>query len=167
METTTNAPVSTTNYAGFGQRLLALIIDGIVLSVVYFVIITPVIAVLGFGAASAIESGETLSEEEAVGMVGAIFAGIGTILLISFALYLFYFAAMESSKYQGTVGKIAMGIKVTDLNGNRISFGKAFLRYVGRIISGMILYIGYLMAAFTDKKQALHDMIAGTLVLKK
>jgi len=167
METTTSAPVSTTNYAGFGQRLLALIIDGIILSVAYFVVLTPVIAMMGIGAASAIEGGETMSEEEAIGMVGAIFAGIGIVFLIIIAIYLFYFAGMESSKYQGTVGKMVMGIKVTDLSGNKVSFGKALVRYIGRYLSGMFFCIGYIIAAFTDKKQALHDMIAGTLVLKK
>jgi uncharacterized RDD family membrane protein YckC len=53
------------------------------------------------------------------------------------------------------------------LNGNRVSFGTAFIRAIGKIISGMIMYIGYLMAAFTEKKQGLHDMIASTLVVKK
>ncbi len=60
----------------------------------------------------------------------------------------------------------AMGIIVTDLNGGRIDPGKAALRWVGKIISCIILFIGYIMAAFTERKQALHDMIAGTLVLK-
>ena len=62
---------------------------------------------------------------------------------------------------------MALGIIVTDLNGNPISFGKANGRYWGKIISTLILLIGYIMAAFTEKKQALHDMMAGTLVIKK
>lgn len=78
-----------------------------------------------------------------------------------------YYAIMESSSKQGTLGKMATGLKVTDLNGNRISFGRASGRYFGRILSGIILDIGFLMIAFTQKKQGLHDMIAETLVVKK
>ena len=74
---------------------------------------------------------------------------------------------MESSSNQATVGKMALGIQVTDLEGNRISFGKALGRNLAKIISALIFYIGFIMAAFTAKKQALHDMIAGTLVVKK
>jgi len=77
-----------------------------------------------------------------------------------------YFAVMESSKHQGTLGKLALGIKVTDMNGDRISFGRATGRYFGKIISGMIIYIGYIMAGLTEKKQALHDMMASCLVIK-
>ena len=65
------------------------------------------------------------------------------------------------------MGKIALGIQVTDLQGNRVSFGKALGRNVAKILSALILYIGFIMAAFTAKKQGLHDMIAGTLVVKK
>jgi uncharacterized RDD family membrane protein YckC len=77
-----------------------------------------------------------------------------------------YFSYMESSASQATLGKMLLGIKVTDLDGNRISFGKALLRTVAKILSSVILLIGYIMAAFTARKQALHDMIAGTLVVK-
>ena len=77
-----------------------------------------------------------------------------------------YFALMESSSKQATLGKMALGIRVTDVNGNRIGFGRATGRHFAKILSGLILGIGFLMAAFTEKKQALHDMIAGTLVVK-
>jgi uncharacterized RDD family membrane protein YckC len=78
-----------------------------------------------------------------------------------------YFALQESSAHQATVGKRAMGIYVTDLYGRRISFGQATGRYFSKILSGLILDIGYIMVAFTEKKQGLHDMIAGTLVRRK
>ena len=87
--------------------------------------------------------------------------------IVMWVVALLYFAFMESSKTQGSLGKMAMSIKVTDMDGQRVSFGKAFLRNIGKIVSQMILYIGYLMAAFTEKKQALHDIMAGTLVVKK
>tara|TARA_Y100000588_G_scaffold395307_1_gene522865 strand:- start:5198 stop:5641 length:444 start_codon:yes stop_codon:yes gene_type:complete len=78
-----------------------------------------------------------------------------------------YFAAFESSAKQGTPGKIALGIIITDLNDNRISFGKASGRYFGKFISSLIIGIGFLMVAFTHKKQGLHDMMAGCLVKNK
>jgi uncharacterized RDD family membrane protein YckC len=86
--------------------------------------------------------------------------------LIGLALGIAYEVYFLSSPKQATIGKQAMGIIVTDLNGGRIDPGKAALRWVGKIISCIILFIGYIMAAFTERKQALHDMIAGTLVLK-
>jgi uncharacterized RDD family membrane protein YckC len=78
-----------------------------------------------------------------------------------------YFAGFESSHLGGTPGKWMLGIYVTDLEGRRISFGKATGRYFGKIISALILGIGYMMAGFTEKFQALHDIMAETLVWKK
>ena len=77
-----------------------------------------------------------------------------------------YEASMESSARQATVGKMALALKVTDLEGRRISFARASGRHFAKYISGMILLIGYIMAGFTERKQALHDMIAGTLVVR-
>jgi uncharacterized RDD family membrane protein YckC len=74
---------------------------------------------------------------------------------------------MESSSKQATVGKMVLGIKVTDLDGNKLDFVKALVRNLCKIISSLIMCIGYIMAGFTEKKQALHDMIASTLVVKK
>jgi uncharacterized RDD family membrane protein YckC len=76
------------------------------------------------------------------------------------------YAFTESSAWQGTIGKKILGLRVTDLNGNRVSFGRASVRFFGKIVSGFTLLIGYIMAGFTEKKQALHDMIAGCLVVK-
>jgi uncharacterized RDD family membrane protein YckC len=78
-----------------------------------------------------------------------------------------YFAVMESSPLQGTLGKIALGIKVTDLIGNRPSFGQTTGRWLGKWVSSLILSVGWWMAAFTPKRQALHDMIAGCLVVQR
>lgn len=131
------------------------------------VVVSPILAAIGFGAATSIQNPEGISEEQAIGMFGAMMAMMGAIWMAVFAIVILYYSLMESSKFQASVGKMAMGIKVTDLNGDRISFGKAFLRSFGKLISSMVMYIGYIMAAFTDKKQALHDMIASTLVVKK
>src|SRR5215469_5227129 len=77
-----------------------------------------------------------------------------------------YFAVMESSQRGATVGKMVCGLRVVDRQGQRISFGRASGRFFAKFISAAILLIGYLMAAFTERKRALHDIIAGTLVVK-
>jgi uncharacterized RDD family membrane protein YckC len=78
-----------------------------------------------------------------------------------------YMAGMESSERQATIGKSVMGIYVADLNGQRISFLRATGRYFAKILSALILFIGYIMAGFTARKQALHDILANTLVLNR
>jgi uncharacterized RDD family membrane protein YckC len=87
------------------------------------------------------------------------------LLLIQLASWL-YFAAFESSPWQATPGKKVLGLRVTDLEGKRLSFIRASGRYFGKIISWLLFGIGFVMAGFTEKKQALHDMLAGCLVLK-
>ncbi len=78
-----------------------------------------------------------------------------------------YFVLAESSRWQATIGKKIFGLKVGDFEGKRISVGKAFLRLFGKFLSGQILLIGYLMAFFTNKKQSLHDFLAGTFVFEQ
>lgn len=78
-----------------------------------------------------------------------------------------YFVLMEISSKKATLGKMALGLEVVDLNYNRISFGKATGRHFGKIISAVILDFGFMMAGFTDRKQGLHDMMSGCLVVKK
>ena len=84
-----------------------------------------------------------------------------------FVLWWLYFSIMESSPLQATLGKMALSIRVTDTAGQRISFLRATGRTLAKIIYGAILLIGYIMVAFTERKQALHDMMAGTLVVTK
>jgi uncharacterized RDD family membrane protein YckC len=139
------------NYAGFWLRVVAYIIDAIILGIVGFVFGM----IFGIGAVS---TGTDLSDP----------AGGGNIMLqlISIVIGVAYFAGMESSSWQATVGKKALGLVVTDLNGQRLGLGRAIGRYFGKILSALILLIGFIMVAFTERKQGLHDMIAGTLVLK-
>lgn len=87
--------------------------------------------------------------------------------IITLGIPWLYYALMESSVKQATLGKMALGIVVTDLAGNRISFGRATGRYWAKLISALTLLAGFVMAGFTAKKQALHDMIAGCLVVTK
>lgn len=160
--------MSNSNYAGFWMRFVAVIIDGLIIGALQFLIITPILGALGLSFAS----GEgfdfsNLSEDDMAGMATAISAAISAFGTVSFVIRTLYFSLMESSKYQATLGKMALGLKVTDMNGGRLDFVKALIRQVCKIISGMILLIGYIMAGLTEKKQALHDMIAGALVVKK
>ena len=76
-----------------------------------------------------------------------------------------YFAIMESSSRQATLGKLAFGIRVVDLDGDRVSFFRASARFFAKIFSALSLAVGFLMAAFTRRKQALHDMVASCLVV--
>ena len=138
------------DYAGFWRRFVAYLID-------YLVVLAGSVAV---GFAIGFVAGLTGAEDVNGGWLVAIYIAV-------IAGYYLYYAFMESSANQATVGKIALGIKVTDLEGNRISFGRALGRSLAKIISAVILLIGYLMAAFTERKQALHDKIAGTLVVKR
>jgi uncharacterized RDD family membrane protein YckC len=93
----------------------------------------------------------------------AILGGGVTVILLLFGSWL-YEALMESSSYQATLGKMIFGMKVTDLSGNRISFERATGRHFAKYLSGMILGIGYIMVGLTERKQGLHDLLAGTLV---
>jgi uncharacterized RDD family membrane protein YckC len=89
------------------------------------------------------------------------------LLLAMISITWLYSALLESSEWQATLGKKACGLVVTDMHGDRITFARASGRFFASYFSGFILGIGYLMAAFTEKKQTLHDMIAETLVKKR
>jgi len=82
-------------------------------------------------------------------------------------LQLLYWPWMESSSRQATLGKRALDIVVTDTDGRRVSFARAAGRNLAKIASYMIYGVGFIMIAFTKKKQGLHDMIASTLVVVK
>lgn len=133
-----------TAYAGFWLRFAAWIVDQLILGVAGFMLGL----IVGFMVAN------ELSASVIITVVG---------ITISWL----YFASMESSEKQASLGKMLIGLKVTDLNNHRISFARATGRYFSKILSGLILLIGYFMIGFTEKKQGLHDMIAGTLVVKK
>ena len=164
-------------YAGFWKRFLAYIIDEIIISAVASILIIPLSILFGLG----IFSSYMFEEYDNYSMVNYLqhqsFNDITVqelfliiMLIIMFTLVIviiqwLYHAIMESSAKQGTVGKMILNLRVVDLLGNRISFGRATGRFFGKILSGLILNIGYIMAAFTEKKQALHDMLAGCLVI--
>src|SRR5690242_10726363 len=78
-----------------------------------------------------------------------------------------YFAAQESSGWMGTLGKRAMGLAVQGVDGRQLSFSRASIRYVGRWASGLFFGLGYLLALFNEKRQTLHDLLAGTVVVQR
>lgn len=131
-------------YAGFGSRLVALLIDSLLFS------FAGAILNLTF-------SFSLLSEEQ-------IFSN--SRIVVSLLVMWIYWAGMESSAQQATLGKRVMNIRVTREDGGRLTFWQASLRFFGKLLSGAILYIGFIMAAFTKKSQGLHDLIAGTVVIK-
>jgi uncharacterized RDD family membrane protein YckC len=147
------------NYAGFWLRFVAYLIDAVVICIVAW----PIYLVVG--SALGLSMGRIAQNPDAM-VVGSLMGGLllfeGGVLL---GVWLYY-AILESSAWQGTVGKKVLGLRVTDLNGNRVSFGRATGRFFGKIVSNFTFGIGYIMAGFTAKKQALHDMIAGCLVVK-
>ncbi|GLR18902.1 RDD family protein [Portibacter lacus] len=150
-------------YAGFGQRFLAIIIDVIILGVC-----GSGVAMLFGGLFIGTAGGSAMLSDGEIGE-GAMLVGVLLYLVFIFSMMVagwLYFALQESSSKMATLGKRAVGIVVTDMEGNRISFARATGRYFGKMISGAIMYVGYIMAAFTEKKQALHDMIANSLVMK-
>ena len=137
-------------YAGFGLRLIAAIVDAGILF----------LAMLGLGAVFGVNIfAVTPTDLESDGI--AILEGV--MVLIAWL----YYAGMESTPPQATVGKLFMGIYVTDRDGDRVGFGRASLRYWAKYLSALILFIGFLMAIITRHRQALHDIIANCLVLKR
>lgn len=133
------------SYASFWKRTAAYLIDGIFCQIITFIVSFVVGFILGVSGHSS--------------MAGT----AGTILGI--ATWIVYFVWAESSAWQATIGKRMFGLKVTDLNGQRISFWRSLGRNVAMIISTLILCIGYLMCFWTEKKQCLHDSLAGCLVI--
>ena len=135
---------TTSMYAGFWRRVAAAILDGLIVGVV----MVPLTLAVG--------SGDTYAEASRSTAASS----------ISTVITWLYYALMESSAKQATLGKMALGIIVTDLEGRRIGFGKATGRHFAKILSALILGIGFLMVAFTQRKQGLHDILAGTLVIR-
>lgn len=137
-------------YAGFWKRYAAYFLDSIVVAIIN----VPVSLVFNLiGAAS---GNETLAVAlSMIAMLGGFVIGIG------------YYAGFHASKGGATLGKMAVGIKVVRSDGERITFMRGVGRYFGFILSSLTLMIGFIMAAFTERKQALHDMLCDTLVVDK
>ncbi|HEX6225677.1 MAG TPA: RDD family protein [Chryseolinea sp.] len=156
-----------TTYAGFWLRFAAYLIDYIIIYTVQSFVFVPVLGLMGISFASKMDNVENMSDAETMGMAMSFAAIMGATALLTTIIAILYWSLMESSKYQATLGKMALGLRVSDVDGKNLDFVKSLIRNVCKIISGMIFGVGYIMAGFTEKKQGLHDMIAGTLVVKK
>ena len=163
-----NAPVAAAprvEYGGFWLRSLAYLIDGAVMLIGICIVAIPLVSLTGLGAYLIhINPEEDWNENGAWAIIVVIFL----LATASLGVTWLYHALMECSEWQATVGKKVLGLVVTDMEGRRVSFWRATGRHFAKIVTNMIpLLIGYIMAGFTDKKQALHDMIAGCLILRR
>ena len=152
-------------YGGFWVRFVASFIDGLILGIPFWIVVVLLMFMFGgFGMMMRRNAGDPRAAAAFLApMFGLFFLGMLAFVVVEWL----YFAGMESSARQATFGKSVMSLRVTNYEGQRISFGHATGRFFAKIISGLIPFaIGYIMAGFTAKKQALHDLIAGTLVLK-
>ncbi|HLM53712.1 MAG TPA: RDD family protein [Pseudoxanthomonas sp.] len=149
-------------HAGFWKRTAAYLIDATVVGIAAQIVQMVLAAVFfGMNLSSFASSPETLFSSTS----GFVF--LGMIYLFPLLLFGVYYAAFHASSKQATLGKMAVGIKVVRGDGRRITLGRGIGRFFAFILSALILYIGYLMAAFTERKQGLHDMICDTLVVDK
>jgi uncharacterized RDD family membrane protein YckC len=160
------APAATevvANYAGFWRRAVAAVVDGMILQ--------------GGSAAVGLAAGfmAALIQSEDSDMTGryahrpeeVILQYVALSVALSFAIGWLYYAAFESSSRRATPGKSLVGIYVSDAEGRRVSFLRASLRYFAKTLSAATFLVGYVMAGVTRRKQALHDRVARTLVLKR
>ena len=138
-------------YAGFWKRLGACLIDGFFLGIIHKIIDIVLLALfIGGDADSAnIHSPQTML----------------TLFVCSIIISWLYYAIFESSTKQATIGKMLINIKVTDMEGARINFFQASARFFAKFLSAILLMIGFIMVAFTKKKQGLHDIVAKCLVV--
>ncbi|MBP2001133.1 putative RDD family membrane protein YckC [Paenibacillus shirakamiensis] len=126
------------DYAGFWKRFMAYLIDSVIINLPFFLLFL-------------------ITSDGSIENTSYKFS--------STVIFFIYMILMESSSMQATLGKKIMGIQVVDLQGNRISIGRATVRRFSTILSGLLFSIGYMMAGWTRQKQALHDLIASTLVI--
>jgi uncharacterized RDD family membrane protein YckC len=154
-------------YAGFWLRFVAYLVDNLIVGIAVVALFIPLFFLMG--GVALIESlprqgGGQLGPGQLAGLLTVILAFAGASLIVHWL----YFAYLESGEKQGTWGKQLLGLYVTDLSGNRVSFGRASGRFFAKLVTGLIpLGIGYILAGFTERRQALHDMIASCLVLRR
>jgi uncharacterized RDD family membrane protein YckC len=149
-------------YGGFWIRFLAHLIDHVILGAVaaplFFITVLPSIVRIAHQA----ERDQEPSPELIIAIVSSAFIYIA----LAFVGQWLYEALLTSSSWQATIGKRVLGLKVVDEAGNRIGFGRATGRFFAKILSSMFFCIGFIMIGFTERKTGLHDMLAGTRVLR-
>jgi len=146
-------------YAGFWRRFAASFIDGIIVWIVFFTV-RAFISAIGLGQ----YLNPLIGRDSDRSIVS--WGGISTETALTLVIGMIYFGYQESSVWQATLGKRALGIIVTDTDGDRITPIRAIKRHIATILSTWFFFIGFLIQPFTRRRQALHDVIARTLVLK-
>ncbi|WP_428908817.1 RDD family protein [Niallia sp. Krafla_26] len=162
-----------TRFAGFWIRVGAYLIDSVILSIPIW-IVSSIIFFLFLGTSDifyymmydSTYMYSEISDAEVFSFMASYYTALIITIILNFIIAVAYFAGLHASKWQATIGKKLLGLKVTDLNGRRISFWRGFGRYAAMSFLSGIFFIGYIMVAFTEKKQGLHDMIASTIVSK-
>lgn len=162
------------NYAGFWKRFVAYLIDEVIMGIIGIVFLVPLLFLVFVTAFhdgeyekyvySSVDLGDKFSRYISPTEFIIILSAILIFVLLMTIIKWLYYALMESSAKQATLGKMVLNLTVTDMEGRRVTFMRATGRYFGKIISGLILSIGFIMAAFTEKKQTLHDILAGCLI---
>lgn len=149
-------------YGGFWIRLLAHLMDHIILGA----IAAPLFFIMVFPAAIRVAHEAERNQEPSPEMIVAILSSVFGYIALAFVGQWLYEALLTSSSWQGTIGKRVLRLKVVDEAGNRIGFGRATGRFFAKILSSMFFCIGFIMIGFTERKTGLHDMLAGTKVLR-
>jgi uncharacterized RDD family membrane protein YckC len=156
-------PAPVPPYGGFWIRLLAHLIDHVVLGAVaaplFFIMVLP-------AALRVVHEAERNNSDPSPEMLFAIFGSIFIYVVLAFVGQWLYEALLTSSSWQGTIGKRVLRLKVVDQAGQRISFGRATGRFFAKILSSMFFCIGFIMIGLTERKSGLHDMVAGTQVMR-
>jgi uncharacterized RDD family membrane protein YckC len=148
-------------YSGFWRRLWSYLIDRFILGVAFlpvgFMVFVPMLAT---------QSGGWTDTDLPAEAIAAVLGASLTIAFLALLGSWFYYALMQSSSRQATLGQLALGLRVTDVEGRRISFARASGRHFATVLTGLTIGIGYLMVLFTTRKQTLHDLVAGTVVVR-
>jgi uncharacterized RDD family membrane protein YckC len=166
LDETSDDPSIHPQYAGFWRRFVAWFLDMVLL----LIILAPIRYIFMPASIRKVFSAEYMQHKHTEDMppipsIGDLIT-LSVLIVLMYLITYLYYALWESSQQQGTPGKLALGIKVTDVHGQRLSFWRASARFINRYITNATLLVGYMMAGWTSHKQALHDKLGNCLVIK-
>ncbi len=160
--------VFTGKYGGFWMRLAAYLIDGVIIGIANFIVMAIIASAVFGSVAGYLDKLMSYSspDYQFIGtMLGSFLLFYGLSCLASMVINAAYYT-IAIGKWGKTIGKAALGLKVLNADGSRVSYARAFGRYWARLLNSFTLDIGYIVIAFTDKKQGIHDFICNTIVIK-
>jgi len=151
-------PAPGVEWAGFAERLLAYIIDGLILGAIFVVLSIFLVA----GIIGGLDFSDPRNPELSLGAIGVVLLWLLAIFVVSIVYFPFFWANGGQ-----TPGMRAFGIRVVrDRDGGPVGWGSAFLRLLGYWVSGIVFYVGYVWVFFDSRRRGWHDLIAGTVVVK-